>query len=483
MTIYPLMNPIRVVAMVTLGGILSLGIDGANLARGGVAYEAPAGGWRYTYDGTFGPAVADGQCRDGLCPPGFGTSADTMALDGTWFHDQGDKWDGSAPGDPLSDPNGLITDPDFGPGGVSPGGIGAFVEGSTTFVGLQDTGNPESHGWCQGGQGVCDVPGTPVDQDPTNTNRRIYFGHNIADDGPLASELVMSVTGITISARVRIPTDETRLDDIYPEGVGPPAVIPWFENAPHGHGMPMVNGRGMINVVQNNPTAPVADEDTSVGFSLVTSADVAAFAAAGGGGSLTTGSGSGGLIMNNLNGNTPTGAIDSTSAGSLNIVEIPDEDLNEWNEFWITLENNGGAPGNVEVNVYRNGSLTPETFNVTLASRGNAVYADFQDPFIEFGISANAQFGSLDLDFYSYALGVHEPVAAPLTDADGDGDVDGNDFLLIQRTDPALIADWQAAYGNGIPAAALGLNVPEPTACGLALLAACLAHAQRRRRS
>jgi hypothetical protein len=59
-------------------------------------------------------------------------------------------------------------------------------------------------------------------------------------------------------------------------------------------------------------------------------------------------------------------------------------------------------------------------------------------------------------------------------DLDNDGDVDGNDLLLIQRTDTTLIDDWKAA-AFGAAVAAVG-SVPEPGAglmalCGLSLLA------------
>ena len=49
----------------------------------------------------------------------------------------------------------------------------------------------------------------------------------------------------------------------------------------------------------------------------------------------------------------------------------------------------------------------------------------------------------------------------PDVDLDNDGDVDGVDFLLIQRTDPSLLAEWQQQYGasNAKPNV---VNVPEP---------------------
>lgn len=49
-------------------------------------------------------------------------------------------------------------------------------------------------------------------------------------------------------------------------------------------------------------------------------------------------------------------------------------------------------------------------------------------------------------------------------DADTDGDVDGADFLLIQRTDPSLIPIWEAQYGSTAGLLTGAQQVPEPTA-------------------
>jgi autotransporter-associated beta strand protein len=49
-------------------------------------------------------------------------------------------------------------------------------------------------------------------------------------------------------------------------------------------------------------------------------------------------------------------------------------------------------------------------------------------------------------------------------DLDNDGDVDGRDFLLIQRSDPLLTSAWQAQYGDEIAVSieSLFVAVPEP---------------------
>lgn len=479
-------------------------------ALAGVNYLNPAGGWRYTYDGTFNAGLTDGAVgtKDDrfigdFGPAGFGGrppgapddgSQDVRGLDGTWLHNQGDKWDGTAPGDTLSDPTVSASPPVSltGKQGTSPGGAGAFTDGSTSYIRVQDAGNPEPHGWIQGltDPNLTYPTGPPAPpNEPINTNRRVYFGHDMTQEGPL-DELVLTNTGLTVSFRTRIPVSGP-LDDLYLETDGDdpdtaPDVVPWFQDAPNGRGAPMTNGRGMFNFSQNSPT----NEDTMVGFSLVNSTDITTFCG-GSTGSLCTGTGSGGLIMNNLNGNAPSNLIDSENGGTLNILEIGDNELNQWNEFWITMENNGALPGNIEVKVYMNGSLAPSTFQVTLAANNNSVYAQEDNPFLEFGISDNAGFGSLDMDFLSYQVGVIAPTAAPVENADfdGDGDVDGRDFLIWQRgfnigttaaqgdangdnmVNGSDLQIWQDQFGTN-PLTATFASVPEPTALALGLLAA-----------
>ena len=57
-------------------------------------------------------------------------------------------------------------------------------------------------------------------------------------------------------------------------------------------------------------------------------------------------------------------------------------------------------------------------------------------------------------------------------DADGSGFIDGADFLILQRTNPSLIAQWELEYGMPAAAAASGglAAVPEPTSLGLVLI-------------
>lgn len=70
------------------------------------------------------------------------------------------------------------------------------------------------------------------------------------------------------------------------------------------------------------------------------------------------------------------------------------------------------------------------------------------------------------------------------TDADNDGDVDGADFLLLQRNDPSLIPQWELDYGSvaGINLLAAGQAVPEPTTLATCIVASCLCMLGRSRR-
>lgn len=50
-----------------------------------------------------------------------------------------------------------------------------------------------------------------------------------------------------------------------------------------------------------------------------------------------------------------------------------------------------------------------------------------------------------------------------LADADGDMDVDGADFLMLQRTNPSLISAFQSEYGSGSSSVGSLAAVPEPS--------------------
>lgn len=431
------------------------GLLGSVPCEAGVSYQDPAGGWRYSYGGTFNAPVVDGGFVGGVGPAGYGRANDSEALDGNWLHDQSDKWDGSGPGDTGPIPN-----------GPAPGGAAARTEGATSYIRVQDTGNPEVHGYTQA-------------QDPINPNRRVYFGHNMSQDGPFGGPVAgrdeqrVLDNGITISFRMRIP-NTAPMDPIYTGTAQSPLIQPWFvspegdyndngyvdgadyvvwrdhlgtsfqlTNEVQGITPGMVtpedytewrarfgnerlgrgylvhdDGRGMITILQNNNTFgnefdPNNGVDGTIAFSLVTSKDIQLLCAAAPGSTACSGSGSGGLMMNNRSGDSPNNFVDAfDTAQTLNLLPIVDQALKNWHEFWITIADNGATAGTHTVNVYMDGSATPTTFQVTVSSSGNGAYANSSNPFIEFGLSSTDLFGAFDMDFYAYKLGVITPVAA-----------------------------------------------------------------------
>ena len=99
------------------------------------------------------------------------------------------------------------------------------------------------------------------------------------------------------------------------------------------------------------------------------------------------------------------------------------------------------------------------------------------------GVLVNENFASLPMlgiwdDLSSTAI-----VSASPGDIDGDGDVDGDDFLQIQRgfgtsTTQQDLTDWQSNYGNGSLAAVTA--VPEPTTLSLTMGALLVGVCRRR---
>ena len=126
-------------------------------------YNAPTGGWGYIYNGDLGAAGSGGAVFD--------------SLDGTWNHSNAttgpgdsDNWDGSAIGGTL----GL---------GNAPGGVQTGTAGSTTYLRIQDPGNPTAYA--------------------SPNNRTIAFGHSLTANG--FSDNFLN-TGVTLSFRIRVPT-------------------------------------------------------------------------------------------------------------------------------------------------------------------------------------------------------------------------------------------------------------------------------------
>lgn len=82
--------------------------------------------------------------------------------------------------------------------------------------------------------------------------------------------------------------------------------------------------------------------------------------------------------------------------------------------------------------------------------------------------------GGLSWDTSAFVSDGVLSILGSVADADGDGDVDGADFLLLQRTNPAAFPQWQAVYAGGaaLTADLSAATVPEPSFAVLAFCAA-----------
>ena len=186
-------------------------------------------------------------------------------------------------------------------------------------------------------------------------------------------------------------------------------------------------------------------------------------------------------------------------------------------EHILTMELNNGANLALESFWYANrGNLPPkltvEYFGLNEASLGTDVYTTGVGGGIAVGvgpgfepkfqlIEASAPFLNVPLskliftsehdsvDNFGAHFAIDDILFSVVTLLDGDfdldGDVDGNDFLVWQRTDgtPGGLTLWQNNYGTGVLAAAAGTSaVPEPASLTLLLLGLVAGNSCSRRR-
>jgi len=290
-------------------------------ALAGVDYQDPAGGWTYIYTGDAGGA----------------------SLDGTWDHDNGsDQYDGTT----------------IGSG--SPGGCSILTDGNTTYLRLQETGDPTDH-----------AMGDP-------SNRKIMWTHDIgadlgADPGTILDD------GVTISFRARISTGAP-LDDLHGDGGSPTG--PWPAG---GNGYVTHNGgKGSLGIRQSADMAGDEEGEPKI-------------------------AGRTGLCMNNQNGTSPSGTVDiqGNEAGTLNLLDIADP--TQWHEFWIQIVADTSQNSTHKVTVWMDGNAgAPDgEFWVTAGNDQDEDYSYF-----EMGLGSTDQHGAIDVDFHAYKPDLHEPVAA-----------------------------------------------------------------------
>lgn len=403
-----------------------------------VAYNDPAGGWTYAY---LGEGVA----------PGTTVGNDFTALDGTWDRQNGsDEWDGSGLGGTFDATN-------------RPGGVGALSDAGTTFIRVQDPGNPTQHSF----------------PDPSS-NRKLYLGHDIATDAGVMDPSTI-LNGVTLTFRARIATPATGIvDPQYPDTggnsenstVAAGTAWPTAGNGLLGHD----GGKGNFGIRQSTG-------DQIISFSLCLNSERRSD------GMLF---GQTGLNMNSLNGTAPSGTVDPyQNEGTLNV--LPISDPTNFHEFWITIQADQSGGGTHKVDVYLDGAEVSNTFHVT-AGNGN----DYDLSYIAMGAGATPQQAALDVDFFAYKQGIHLP-GGPLVPGDTDGDDIGgefpDDFEPIRANfrnmgnrsmgdltgdgtiDFADFREWKAVHlGGGGSLEGLdlsfGSNVPEPGSAALLILSA-----------
>ena len=103
-----------------------------------------------------------------------------------------------------------------------------------------------------------------------------------------------------------------------------------------------------------------------------------------------------------------------------------------------------------------------ETINVNLADLGFSGQVNIRDLWSKNDLGTFENTFSADLA--AHASGLYLITEKNLADFDNDGDVDGIDFLGIQRTDPSLIPLWAQEYGSNSGGSETGrvAVVPEP---------------------
>jgi len=302
-----------------------------------VIFNVPDGGWTYIFNGE----EAD--------------TANAAALDGTWNHDNGsDEWDGTA----------------IGEGNY--GGVSVIEEGETTFLRIQDTGDPRD------AQGAIDP-----------SNRKIYFYH-VFDQDDVTSQKLMD-DGITLAFRARIPS--SGLDELNPDGAVAGATEPYPSS---GDGFDVsFYGKGMITLYQRGGSEP----EEQIGISIITEFDNDIVA--------TTGEG---LVMNTLVGNVAIegGDVDfpSTAAAGTFTYNYINLDPLEWHEFWIQIKEDTESVGTHDVKIWIDGAAAT-SFKITA---GSSAQSEADTAYISFGSASTGGSGAVDMDYLAYKEGLIDPV-------------------------------------------------------------------------
>lgn len=276
------------------------------------------------------------------------------ALDGTWDHDNGSD---------QWDETGI--------GAGRPGGISALVDGDTDYLRLQDTGDPRDYGM-----------GDP------GSNRKLYLGH-LANEIPEPAGILDSGQ-FSLALRARIATGDP-LDDRHPDGGS--GIVPWPAegNGYMGHD----KGKGNFTMGQD------VGGSQQISFSLAW-VDLQ----------------KGVLMMNNLNGNTPTDKVDPYDPGEGSFNGLMFNNPTDWHDFLISVAPDATGVGTHAVGIQIDGGTDVHEFIVTAGTDN-----EYAGNFIGLGLGSTGQWGAIDVDYIAYQI--PEPATIALLGLGG--------LLLIRR--------------------------------------------------
>lgn len=315
----------------------------------GITFPDPPGGWTYIYNGN---QLIIGNPNSGL-----------TSLDGTWGHDSSDQWDGSEVGGPFSTG-------DFG-NGNAPGGVSLLTNlAGTTFLRLQDPGDPTGYGY------------------PDPNNRKVFLGHDIATEVDPVKALTIMDTGVTLCFRARIPTlikAGGLLDSLMPAGQATNGIQPYPTN---GDGYVTSDG-GKGNFVIHQGGGGLESLGGSIAFCFTQTTDTAS------GDPSARQAGVAGLTLNEFNGNFP---LNSVSFGQGRKAGVAAFDPTDWHEVYIVLRKDPDNFGTHEVFIFVDGNLRADIFKTTSGTGADP----FSDSYIAMGGSATPQSWALDVDWFGY---------------------------------------------------------------------------------
>ncbi len=284
-------------------------------------------------------------------------------MDGTWAHDSSDQWDGSEIGGDFSTGG-------FGVGN-GPGGTSVLTNlAGTTFLRLQDTGDPQGYGY------------------PDPNNRKLYFGHDIGADIDPATALTITDTGVTLTFRARIPTLAKAggpLDPLMPAGQQAHGIQPYPTN---GDGY-VTSDSGKGNFVIHQGGDGVDARAGAIAFSFTQTTDTAS------GDPKTDSVGFAGLTFNEFNGNVPTSKVNFGQGRGTNVLAF---DPTDWHEVYIVLRKDPDNFGTHEAFIFVDGNLRPDIYKMTAGTGSDTVSASY----IAMGGSATPQSWALDVDWFGY---------------------------------------------------------------------------------